>query len=127
MAGQFTKIVLGGASYQMKPAYGVWSDIEGRTGLTIGELLELVLVERLKYEEAALIVWFGCQAAGEDFDSIEAVGDAIFEMRLTNVGLRKSLSQFLLSGLWAPAEAKKKFDEEVAPALGIGPVQDGTG
>ena len=119
MAGRMVQVTLGGASYHMKPAYGAMRDIEARTDFTVSELLELVLAQRLKIHEAALIIWFACQAAGEGFDSIDAVGDVLFEEKLTSPGLRSSLSQFLLSCLYAPAEAKKKFEDEVVPILSM--------
>ena len=111
------KIELGGISYNMRPSYGAMRDIEARTDYTVSELLDLVLAQRIKIQEAVLIVWYACQAADEQFDSIEAVGDVLFSERLTKPALRESLSKFLLGCLWAPAAAKKKFDEEVAPIL----------
>lgn len=119
MAGGVVQVTLGGASYHMKPSYGSMRDIETRTDFTVTELLELVVAQRIKIQEAALVIWFGCQAAGEGFDSIEAVGDVLFEEKLTSPNLRKSLSQFLLNCLYAPSEAKKKFEEEVAPLLTV--------
>ncbi len=119
IASSLVQITLGGASYHMKPTYGSMREIEARTDFTVTELLELVIAQRLKINEAALIIWYACQAAGEDFDSIETVGNVLFEEKLTNLALRKSLSQFLLSCLYAPAEAKKKFDEEVVPTLEV--------
>lgn len=116
MAGMIP-VTLGGAAFQMRPAYGSMRDIEARTGMTVSELLELVAAQRLKIDEAVAIIWCGCQAAGENFDSLEAVGETVFDARLTSPELRKSLSLFLLSCLWAPAAAKKKFDEEIAPLL----------
>lgn len=127
MAGGVVQVTLGGASYHMKPSYGSMRDIETRTDFTITELLELVIAQRLKIQEAALVIWFACQAAGEGFDSIEAVGDVLFEEKLTSPALRKSLSQFLLNCLYAPAEAKKKFDDEVAPLLMVDHGPNATG
>ena len=117
MKGGVVKVSLGGASYHMKPSYGSMRDIEGHTDFTILELLECVVHQRIKIHEAALIIWFACQAAGEGLDSIEAVGDVLFEEKLTSPALRKSLSQFLLNCLYGPEEAKKKFEDEVAPLL----------
>lgn len=117
MSGGLVPVTLGGASYDMKPSYGSMREIETRTDFTTTELLELVIAQRLKIQEAALIIWFACQAAGEGFDSIEAVGDVLFEEKLTSPALRASLSQFLLNCLYAPADAKKKFVDEVAPLL----------
>lgn len=117
MAGGNIPVTLGGASYSMKPSYQAMRDIEGRTDFTISELLELVIAQRLKIHEATLIVWYACQAAGEEFDSIDAVGATLFEERLTSPALRKSLAEFLTGCLYAPKEAKKKFDEEIGPML----------
>ncbi|MEP4195982.1 MAG: hypothetical protein ABJL99_10145 [Aliishimia sp.] len=117
MAAGSISVTLGGASYNMKPAYLSMRDIEDRTGLTISELLELVVAQRLKIEEATLVVWYACQAAGEDFSSVESVGGAIFEERLSSPSLQASLSKFFLACLYAPKDAKKKFDEEVAPII----------
>ena len=114
MRAGYVTVTLGGASYAMRPTYGAMRDIEARTGMTVQELLELVVAQRLKVEEAVLIIWYGCQAAGETFDGIEALGHVVFAERLTSVGLRTALSQFLLNCLYAPKEALEKWQAEVA-------------
>ncbi|WP_299686686.1 hypothetical protein [uncultured Tateyamaria sp.] len=103
----------------MRPSYGSMRDIEERTTMTVPELLDLVLAQRLKMYEAVLIVWYACESAGEGFSGVDALGDALFEERLTSLPLRTSLCKFLLACSYAPPEAKKKFDEEVAPMLGL--------
>jgi len=121
-AGMVT-VTLGGASYGMRPTYGAMRDIEARTGLTVQELLELVIAQRLRIEEAVLIVWYGCQAAGEAFDGIDALGTVIFAERLTSAGIRTALSRFLLNCLYAPKDALEKWEAEVAPTI----MSEGTG
>lgn len=116
-------VSLGGASYGMRPTYGAMRDIEARTGLTVQELLELVIAQRLRIEEAVLIIWYGCQAAGEPFDGLDALGNVIFAERITSVGIRTSLSQFLLNCLYAPKDAQGKWKAEVAPTI----TSEGTG
>lgn len=116
-------VTLGGASYAMRPTYGAMRDIEARTGLTVQELLELVIAQRIRIEEAVLIVWYGCQAAGEAFDGIDALGNVIFAERLTSVSIRAALSQFLLNCLYAPKDAQGKWEAEVAPTI----MSDATG
>ncbi len=116
-------VTLGGASYGMRPTYGAMRDIEARTGLTVQELLELLPEKRLRIEEAVLIIWYGCQAAGEAFDSIDALGNVIFAERITSAGIRTALSQFLLNCLYAPKEAQGKWEAGVAPTI----MSDGTG
>jgi hypothetical protein len=118
MSNALVNITLGGASYGMRPDYGSYRDIEARSDMTIVELLECAMHERLKIDEAVVIVWCGCSAAGEDFD-LETVGARLFELRLTNVQLRASICKFLLSLLYSPDDARKKFDAEVAPLLGL--------
>lgn len=125
MATALVKITLGGASFDMKPTYGAMREIETRTGFTVTELLELVIAQRLKIHEAVLIVWFACEAAGDQVDSIDAVGDVLFEERMTSPALRRSLTQFLMGCLYAPGEAKKKFDDEVALMLDPNPATTG--
>lgn len=112
-------ITLGGEAFQMAPSYGAIRDIEARSGLPIAELLHAVTLQVIKYEEAALIVWYGTQAANDALSSVEAIGNALFADRLTAPHIRASLAQFLLACLWAPEEAKKKFETEVAPAMGL--------
>lgn len=119
---ELVKITLGGALYSMKPCYEAMQDIENHTGMTVPELLDILLADRLKIEESAQVVFFACKAAGEDFTDIDSVGRALFEVRLTNEALRKSLAQFFLNCLWAPEAAKKKL-EEIAGLL----VLDATG
>ena len=121
-AGMVT-VTLGGASYGMRPTYGAMRDIEARTGLTVQELLELVIAQRLRIEEAVLVIWYGCQAAGEAFDGIDALGNVIFAERITSVAIRTALSQFLLNCLYASKEAQGKWEAEVAPTI----TSEGTG
>lgn len=117
MSGGIVNITLGGASYSMKPTYGAMREIETRTDMTVSELLELVLAQRLKFYEATLIIFFACNAAGEDFNSVEAVGDLVFAAKLTNPVMMRTLAEFLTNCLYAPDEAKKKFEELVVPIL----------
>ena len=117
MAAGNIKVSLGGASYNMKPSYDAMRDIEDRTDFTIAELLEVLVAQRIKIQEVVTIIWFGCQSAGEAFDNVEAVGKVVFEQKISNPRLRKSLSEFLLACLYSPEDAKKKFDEDVAPML----------
>jgi len=111
------KITLGGVSYGMRPTYGGVRDIEARTGMTVRELLEVTLAERLKIEEAVFIIWYGCQGQSDQFDDVERLGDVVFAERLTSPPLRASLSKFLLECLYAPKVAQKKWEAEVAPML----------
>ena len=117
MKSGVVNITLGGASYGMRPTYGAMRDIEARTGMTVQELLELVVAGRIKIEEAVLVIWYGCQAAGEAFDGIDAVGHVVFGERISSQTLRASLAQFLLNCLYAPKEAQGKWDAEVGPML----------
>ena len=110
-------VTLGGESYGMRPTYGSMRDIEEKTGLTVEELLQLVVAQRLRIHEAVLIIWCGCQAAGENFDSIDVLGNAVFAERITSVGIRTALSQFLLNCLYAPKEAQEKWKAELEPAI----------
>lgn len=110
-------VSLGGASFLMRPDWESQRQIEARTTYTIHELYQLVMVEQLKLEEAAIIVWFGCKAAGEEFDDIEAVGKRLFEARITSPQLRESLAKFLLGCLWSPEEAQKKWEAEAGPVI----------
>ena len=123
MQAGVVNVDLGGASYAMRPTYGAMRDIEARTGLTVQELLELVIAQRLRIEEATLIFWYGCQAGGEAFDALDALGNVIFAERLTSERIRTALSQYLLNCLYAPKEAQKKWDAEVAPMI----MSDATG
>jgi len=45
----------------------------------------------------------------------------IFEEKLTSDRLKTSLAKYLLACLYAPDDAKKKFEEDVAPMLGLDP------
>lgn len=110
-------VSLGGASYSMRPSYFAMRDIEARTGMTMQELLELVVAQRLKIEEAVLVFWYACQAAGEEFDGIDALGNVVFEERITSVSIRTSLSKFLLNCLYSPKEAQGKWEAEVGPMI----------
>jgi hypothetical protein len=110
-------IELGGGSFGMRPAYEAQRDIESRLGLTVAELLECAKDERLGIEEAAVIVWYGAKAAGDQFDELEAVGKRIFEKRMSDHGLRCSICQYLMELLYAPKVALKKFEAEVLPLL----------
>ncbi|XAT57848.1 hypothetical protein GN241_11040 [Rhodobacteraceae bacterium IMCC1335] len=117
MKSGYVTVALGGVSYSMRPTYGVMRDIEARTEMTVQELLELVLAQRMKIEEAVLIFWYACQAAGEEFDGIEALGNVVFAERITSVSIRTSLSKFLLNCLYAPKDAQGKWSAEVAPMI----------
>jgi len=110
-------IWLGGASYQMRPAYDAMRQIEARTKLTMQELLELVQLQRLRIEEAVLVIWYACNASGDQFDDIEQLGVVVFEERITSERLRSSLAQFLLSCLYSPEVAQKKWDAEVGQII----------
>lgn len=110
-------VTLGGASYGMRPAYGVVRDIEARSGLTIRELLDVTIAERLKYEEALIVIWTACQAVDRPFDDMDQLGKVIFERRLTDVDLRSSIAKFLLACLYVPEDAAKKWDAEVGPVI----------
>ena len=123
MDNGYVKITLGGATYRMRPSYHCVREIEARTKLTMQEVLELISVQRLRLEEAVLIVWYGCMASGEEFDSVDALGQVMFEERMTSADLRSSLSQFVLSCLYAPKEAREKWDAEVGQI--ISPKEDG--
>ncbi|WP_208348695.1 GTA-gp10 family protein [Pseudaestuariivita rosea] len=108
---------LGGERYVMRPSYQAMRDIEARSDLTIAELLDLALAGRLKIEEAVIIFWCACEAGGAGFSSMEALGKAIFELRLTAAPVREALVVYLTHCLYAPAEAKKKLDTELLPHL----------
>lgn len=114
-AGAVT-VTLGGAPYEMRPTYGAMRDIEARTGLTVQELLELVIAGRLRIEEAVLVIWYGCQAA-RSFDDIDALGAVIFDERITSAGIRTALSKFLLHCLYVPKDAQGKWEAEVGPMI----------
>jgi hypothetical protein len=111
MPGGSVSITLGGQSYEMKPAYEAAREIEGKLDITIMELTELLLAERLKIEEVAVIVFWGCQLAGAQFSDYHAVGKAVFELRLSNPELRMSIAKYLSELQFAPERAKKKFEE----------------
>jgi len=117
MQAGLVTVTLGGASYRMRPTYGAMRDIEARTGLTVQELLELVVAQRVRLEEAVLVVWYGCQAAGEAFSGIDDLGKVIFEERITSVNIRKALAQFLLNCLYVPKDAQGKWEAEVGPMI----------
>lgn len=110
-------ITLGGEQFRMRPSYGAMRDIEDRTSLTLGEIYELALAQRLRVQEIATLVWIACQAAGESLDDVESVGKSVFEMRVSNDGLRRSLARYCLACLYQPADAKKKFEAEVEPLM----------
>jgi len=116
---------LGGIAYTMRPAYDAMRDIEGQVDLTLSEIYELHLLGRLKIEETVAIIWFACRAAGEKFDTVDAVGRAVFADKVTSPSMRKSIAEFLLACLYAPDEAKKKLEDEVLPTLE--PTQGETG
>lgn len=117
MQAGIINVTLGGASYAMRPTYGTLRDIEARTSMTAQELLELVIAQRLRIEEAVLIIWYACNAAGEDLESIDALGGVIFAERLTSPDLRASIARFLLNCLYAPKDAQGKWEAEVAPMI----------
>lgn len=110
-------LTLGGVSYGMRPTYGGIRDIEARTDYTIRELLDLTIAERLKYEEAVMIIWSACQAVDRPFDEIEQLGHVVFAQRISDVGLRSSIAKFLLACLYVPKDAAKKWDAEVGPVI----------
>lgn len=110
-------ITLGGVSYGMRPAWEVPRDVEARLNMTTAEILECAKFERISLMEAATIVFYGCNAGGAGFTDIETVAKRIFEIRLSNLELRKSICQFLLELHYVPEEAVKKFEAEVLPLL----------
>ncbi|WP_172332576.1 GTA-gp10 family protein [Mangrovicoccus sp. HB161399] len=110
-------VTLGGQQYRMRPTYGAMKEIERRINLTFAEAYECALVGRLRILEMAEIIFQGCQAAGEEFDSVDAVGRAVFEDRVTSPALRESVVRFILGCLWSPEDAKKKWDDEAAPMV----------
>lgn len=100
-------IELGGKGFRLLPTFSAARRIEQLGDMTIAELLEGHQAGRLKYEEAATIVAAGLEAAGEQIN-YEAVGNALFEHRLTAPHFRRAIADYLLALLWQPADAKKQ-------------------
>ncbi|WP_118138599.1 GTA-gp10 family protein [Oceanicella sp. SM1341] len=112
-------ITLAGRSYSLRPTFGAAREIERRTDLALAELCQVHGAGRLKYEEAAVIIWAGAEAAGERFDMGD-VGEAVFMVRLTDAALREAIGIFLLALLWSPETARKKWLEETGAAAPTG-------
>ncbi|WP_108259344.1 GTA-gp10 family protein [Mangrovicoccus ximenensis] len=109
-------VTLRGERYLMRPTYGAMREIEQGLGLALLEVYELALRGCLGVRELALIVFHATHAAGEKFDSIDAVGRSVFEAPVTSAALRESIVRFIIACLWSPEEAKKKW-EEAAPMV----------
>lgn len=119
MRGEIITVPLFGEAYEMGLTYEAFKKIEGHTGFTLTELLEVTVAGRLKYEEATLIVWHSCIEAGAVFDDIGRVGKAISELRITNKMLLTSISKYLLNALYAPETAQKKWGAEVEASIEV--------
>lgn len=117
MATDIIAIKFGSHSYNMRPSFEVYRDVEQQTDLTINELFMCALNERLKLEEAAIIVMHAANAAGEKF-ALEGVMHNLFQQRLTNPAIRGPIMKLLLALQYTPEEALKKYEAEVADLLG---------
>lgn len=111
MLGQTVKLQLAGTAYQMRASWKAQREIEGATETPIAILLSAHQQHALKLDEICEIVWHGCQAGGEKFDSPDVLAELIFEARVTDTELRRAVTQFLLLCLYAPDEAKKKLED----------------
>jgi len=111
------QVTLGGEVFTLRPSYAAARDIEGHTSHTISDLLDFIRSGKLKYQEAVMIVYHGAENKENVFTSVDAVGASIFEEKITSAPLLASLSQFLLSCLYVPQAAKKKFAEDVEPLI----------
>lgn len=119
MDGKAVPIVLVGQRLTLRPTYGAMEAIEEATQLTCAELLELVVRERMRIREAVVIIWHGAQAAGEGLEDADKLGELVFRERMTSQKMRASIAQFLLSCLYAPEDARKKWLAEISQLLGF--------
>ncbi|QDL91497.1 gene transfer agent family protein [Paroceanicella profunda] len=108
-------ITLAGRGYALRPTFGAAREIERRTDFALAELCQVHRAGRLKYEEAATIIWAGAEAAGERFN-VDDVAEAVFMVRITDPALREAIGLFLLALLWSPETARKKWLEETGAA-----------
>lgn len=106
------EIKLGGGVFNLRPTFGAMREIEARTKSSCATLYGLLARQELHIDEAALVVFYGMDAAGEKPTDYEAVGKRLFEERITTPHIRDSLARYFLELLYAPEEARKKFDGE---------------
>lgn len=119
-------LTLGGQEYRLRPDYHPMQEIEHRLDMNFNELLELHIAQRLQIKEVATIFFIAATAAGEAFTSVDAVGNVLFEDKLTNPKIQTSLLEYLLECSYTPEEAKKKREiAEIAMGLAEDPNSDG--
>lgn len=106
------EIRLGGQQMLLRPTFGAMREIEAQTGSSCETLYGLLVRRELHIGEAAKIVFYGLDAAGARPSDFEAVGNRLFEERISAQHIRDSLAEYLLALLWAPDEAKKKLAGE---------------
>ncbi|AHD12142.1 hypothetical protein [Phaeobacter gallaeciensis] len=111
------EIPLGGASYQMRPEWTVYRNVEARLKFPIPELLNLLQAQRITQAEAATLIQEASRAAGDALDQ-EAIERCLFEARfVSNPEIMGPLFRLLLALLNGPEKAAKKFEAEVEPIL----------
>lgn len=106
------EIKLGGKVWNLRPTFGAMREIEAQTNSSCTTLYGLLARGELHISEAAKIVYYGMQEAGEKPSDWEAVGNRLFEERVSTPHIRDSLARYLLELLYAPEDARKKFDGE---------------
>lgn len=103
------KVALGGQVYDLVPTAGAMRQIEQLGELTLAEMFQAHAAGRLKLEEIAGIVYAGMAAAGTSNDvNYAAVMDRVFEIRVTDDALRRSVGEYLAELLYHPDDTKNR-------------------
>lgn len=103
------KVTLGGQVYDLVPTAGAMRQIEQLGELTLAEMFQAHVAGRLKLEEISAIVYAGMSAAATANEvSYAAVMERVFELRVTDPALRRSVGEYLAELLYHPSDAKNR-------------------
>lgn len=107
------RIRLGGGDIRLRPAYGLYRELEARQEMPVPELLRAHTLGALKLRELGLIVYLAAREAGEEVEP-EAVEKRLFEAGTAGPAVREPVGVLLSTLLWAPDWAKKNSVEWLA-------------
>lgn len=100
-------IDLGGQPYQLAATFQAARKIEQASELTLSELITAHIASRITLEEGAAIVHAGMEAAGEKVN-FGAVAERLFELRLTDPEVRRSIGEYLAELHYHPDDTEKR-------------------
>ena len=79
------EVRLDGKAYTMRPTFQALADIESRTGMSIGELLQRLTEGKFGVTHVTIVIHAGLRAFDERAPSFEEVGEMIVGQGLASV------------------------------------------